>query len=252
MNVDDIINYYANLLIIQYHDQPKAQATIELFAKELLASNILIDIQDAYDIDTAVGVQLDVIGKYAGVNRYYSELDLEDFFSLITYDETSSLPSSPPRFGFSDYTTYENYSYNGTLVYADLIAKSNALTDDTYRTLIKLKIILNNSNFSHQQIDTDLFNVFGNELRAESLGNMTMAFFITGVLTPLIQAIIFKKLLPRPMGVGAAVIGSITGEMFAFTDYAGAASPFGYGFSDYSNYATLPGQVLTYSQITEG
>jgi Protein of unknown function (DUF2612) len=249
MDVDSLIAYYANLLIIQYHDQPKAQAEIQLLAKTMLASGIFSDIQAAYDIDTAVGVQLDVIGKYVGVDRFYSELVLQNYFSFIAYSEVVAPPASPPRFGYSTYANFTAYSYNGTLTYSGLIATGNQLTDDAYRTLIKLKIIINSSNFSHEQIDDDLFEFFGTQIRAESIGNMEMVFFISGSLSSLIQAIIFKKLLPRPMGVGAAVVENISGLMFSFDDYAGHASIYGHGFCDYSTFASLSGQVLQYSQI---
>lgn len=250
MTVAELIAYYANLLIIQYHNQPRAKATIELFAEILIASDIYLDVQNAYDVETAVGVQLDVIGKYVGVDRFYSELVITDYFSLIEYDEVASPPASPPRFGFSDYTNFMAFSYNGTLQYSDLIATGNELNDDAFRTLIKLKIIINNSNFSHKEIDDNLFAFFGDQIRAESIGNMQMVFFITGELSSLIQAIVFKNLLPRPMGVGAAVVQNISGLMFGFTDYNESPSPYAYGFSDYSDFASLSGQVLQYSQIT--
>lgn len=277
-DISALIEYYKNLLIIQYSgpDQPKAQAEIDLLATTALASGIILDIQDAYNIfnvfnewdqsgrtwddggfwdderGLAVGKQLDVIGKYVGVDRFYSELVLENYFSFITYDEVSALPDSPPRFGLSDYTTFMDFSYNGTLNYSDLIAVGNSLTDTNFRVLIQLAIIKNNSNFSHKQIDDAIFNFFGGTIRPESSGNMLMAYFISNIVSPLVKAIVSKKLLPKPMGVGLAVVSNVTGPMFAFTDYSGYQSPYGYGFSDYNNYATLPGQMLTYDQITRG
>lgn len=252
LNIQEIIEYYVNLLIIQYHDQPNAQAEIRLLIDVLYADGILLDIQDAYNVDTAVGKQLDVIGKYVGVDRVYSNVTLTDMFSFITYDIVTAPPSSPPRFGFSLYTTFNNYQYNGTLIYDDIIAKDNALTDENYRVLIKLAIIINASNFSSKQIDDALFEFFGTTIRAEDAGDMHMIFYITSTLTPLIQAIVAKGLLPTPMGVGALIVSNIEDTMFSFTDYSGYESPYGYGFSDYSDYATLPGQDLTYDQLSRG
>ncbi len=246
--VSDVINYYVGLLIIQYHNEPKAMATIQLFAQELYANGILLDIQNAYNVDTAVGKQLDIIGKYEGVDRYYSLLNLEDYFSFQEYNETAT---SPPRYGFSDYTTYDGDNHNGTLIYSEIIAQANALFDEDFRTLIKLKIIENNSNYSHQQIDNAIFDLFGTDVRPESTGNMAMQYFISANVLPLLQAILYKRLLPKPMGVLLSAIDGITGDMFSFTDYSGYESPYGFGFSTYANYDTLPGQVLSYNQITE-
>lgn len=250
--VQQLIEYYVNLLIIQYHNKPKARAEIGLIADQMVANNIFLDIQNAYDIETSVGKQLDVIGKYVGVDRYYSEIVLENYFSLITYDETISLPSSPPRWGFSDYTTYDDYAYNGTLDYDEIITTENALFDPDFRTLIKLKILINYSNFSHKSIDDNMYAFFGTSVRPESNGGMHMIYFIDSLITPILQAILAKQLLPVPMGVGMQIVEGITGDMFALTSYNGYETPFGYGFSDYSDYDTLLGQVLTYSQIVNG
>lgn len=250
-NITDLITYYVNLLIIQYNDLPKAEATIALIAQTILADGIVEDIQNAYSVDTAVGAQLDVVGKYQGVDRYFPAIDLDDYFSFITYDEVLSLPSSPPRFGFSTYADYGNFSYNGTLTYGDIITTSNALNDDDFRTLIRLAIKNNNSDYSMGEIDAALFELFGTKIHQEDGYNMTVNYFIIGTPPPLIQAILFKNMLPRAMAVGINLVQEITNTMFAFTDYTGYQSPFGAGFSDYSNYATLPGQVLTYSQISE-
>lgn len=103
--VQNIIDYYVNLLIIQYNGKPKARATIELYVKELIASGILFDMRDGFNLDTAVGVQLDIIGKYAGVNRYFETQDLINYFALTFYDEVS--PDSEDKFGFTDYTDFE-------------------------------------------------------------------------------------------------------------------------------------------------
>ncbi len=247
--LSDLIAYYVNLLIIQYHDKPKAQATIALYADALLANNIMDDIQNAYSVETAVGKQLDVIGKYVGVSRYYSELVLENYFSLVEY--TESIPSSPPRWGFCDYTNYDDFAYNGTLTYNDIITSANALFDEDYRTIIKLKIILNYSNFSTKEITEAINDLLGPDVRFESAGNMTIQYFISQDSTPVIQAILSKKLLPAPMGVLLTPVIDVRDLMFAFTDYSGYETPFGYGFSTYADYDSLSGQVLTYDQIIE-
>ncbi len=250
ITVQNLIDYYVNLLIIQYNDKPNARSTIAAFAEVLEANGILLDIQNAYNIETAVGVQLDVIGKYAGVDRFYKSVDLTDYFSLETYDEGA--PSSPPRYGFTDYSLYDYTPPKGTLTYDDLIGKNNILDDDNYRFIIKLKILQNNINHSYKEIDEGMFFYFGTTVRPESSGGMHMFYFVTRNLTVLIQAAIYKKLLPNPMGVGIIIVNDVTDHMFAFTDYSGYESPYGYGFSDYSDYDTLPGQVLTYNQISQG
>lgn len=62
-------NYYADLLILQYKTQPKARATIQALIKELYGSGSLLDLVNGFNLDTAVGKQLDTLGKYIGLGR---------------------------------------------------------------------------------------------------------------------------------------------------------------------------------------
>lgn len=70
MTTQELIDYYANLLILQYRDKPKALATVKALAGLALADKIAVELQDAFNLDTAVGKQLDTLGKYVGVTRY--------------------------------------------------------------------------------------------------------------------------------------------------------------------------------------
>lgn len=67
--IQDFERYYADLLILQYKTQPKARATIQALIKELYGSGSLLAIVNGYGLDTAVGKQLDIIGKYIGLKR---------------------------------------------------------------------------------------------------------------------------------------------------------------------------------------
>jgi hypothetical protein len=75
MTTAELAEYYANLLIMQYHDRTKAVATIKGVLKPLFMDQLPVAVQDAYDVETAVGVQLDVLGKYVGVSRSGYGLD---------------------------------------------------------------------------------------------------------------------------------------------------------------------------------
>jgi len=89
MSLVQLIAYYVNLLIIQYKGKPKAEATIAALADLALDDMIALDVRDAYELGQAVGAQLDVIGKYAGVSRtgytFFGQVTLNDdeFTTLI-------------------------------------------------------------------------------------------------------------------------------------------------------------------------
>ena len=81
--------YYANLLIIQYRQKPQAYATIKATTKAAIINQLPLAVQNAFDLETAVGVQLDILGKYVVVVRTRSHfsgavtLDDDDFRQLI-------------------------------------------------------------------------------------------------------------------------------------------------------------------------
>lgn len=92
-------SYYSNLLILEYHNKPKAKATIEACVA-LMPDDLLREVLDGFDIETAVGKQLDVLGEYVGVDRYYlvdnqaellSDEDYRILIKLKAISNTSNL-----------------------------------------------------------------------------------------------------------------------------------------------------------------
>src|ERR1017187_2134953 len=91
MTTQELINYYANLLILQYIGKTNAYATIQALVTPIIMDQLPLLVQSAFNMDgSAVGVQLDVLGKYAGVVRSgYGltgqpiTLDDADFFTFI-------------------------------------------------------------------------------------------------------------------------------------------------------------------------
>lgn len=80
--------YYSNLLILQYHNKPKAKATVEATV-DLLPDSLIQEVTNGFDLNTAVGKQLDILGKYIGLDRSYikdgavSLLSDEDYRLLL-------------------------------------------------------------------------------------------------------------------------------------------------------------------------
>lgn len=245
--VQEIMDYYVNLLIIQYNNKPKARATIDLMIRTLLANGVVLDVQEAYNLDTAVGAQLDVIGKYVGIDRFFENNELVDFFGLTYYTEIS--PDSIAKWGFTTYTDFELYQYNGTLNYNSVLSQTVTLLDEDYRLLIRLKILQNNINHSHKEIDDSIFQIFGLDVIPSSSGGMHMVYFLSPEVSVVIQAALTKKVLPRPMGVGMELITNVDEEFFGYALYA-ATPPNTLGFTDYAGYDTNDGDFLIYDRIT--
>ena len=225
-----LIDYYTNLLIIQYHDKPKAIATAELLVGELMIYDTLVDIREAYNIDTAVGVQLDIIGKYTGVNRVITGTTFtRSYFGFSVYGETSSYAFKP----FMKYgDTVPDVQFRS---YKESTESLYSLTDEEMRVMIKLAIVRNNSNGSVKDIDAIIDALFGTDVYFDDAQNMTVVTYLVGSDKGRIFNIAKASgLLPNPAGVGTSVtIVPDIKNIFAFSKYGGSTPAFAVGFAQY-------------------
>lgn len=77
-------DYYANLLIMQYHNKPRAKETIKVSTASI-PDQLILDIINGFDINTAVGSQLDLLGIYVGVDRNYNDNGVLELLSDDDY-----------------------------------------------------------------------------------------------------------------------------------------------------------------------
>jgi len=245
IELESTIDYYTNLLIIQYNQLEKARATVALNVRTLLSDNIASEVQDGYNLDTAVGVQLDVLGKYIGLDRFYSSInELGDFSGMTSYDTLGT----DTTVGMTDYANY-NTDSGGFLGYNSLFA-SNTLNDDDYRFMLRLRIVQNNSNHSNGEIDDGLFSFFGTDLILSDTKKMNIFYFVTGSKLNLAVIAFVKGVLPRPMGVGIGGLIKRDKKMFGFTNYnATTISSKLTGFTNYTDGFTKEGEILTYDKV---
>lgn len=250
--VNQLIEYYKDLLIIQYAQKPRARSLIGALVGEVVASGIIFDVRDAYDVETAVGAQLDIIGKYVGIDRFFNITDPIDYFALTDYVEVD--PDADEKHGFTTYDDFDDFQFNGTLNYNSIITTENRLNDDDFRTLIKLKIIQNHSNHSHKSIDDSVFEFFDESVVPSSDGDMKMYYFVGSRLNDVARAALVKNVLPKPMGVGLGVVEKEEGvPYFGYTSYAdvqsGILSALATGYTTYADYATDVGGFLSYRNM---
>jgi hypothetical protein len=68
----ELRQYYTDLLILQYK-RDNIIAHVDASLKPVIIFELIEDIKNGYNIETAVGVQLDVLGKYIGLDRQLSD-----------------------------------------------------------------------------------------------------------------------------------------------------------------------------------
>lgn len=157
MTLAEIRQYYADLIIWQYRIKPKAIDTVKLLVDQAICDDIFTEIQNAFDVDTAVGDQLTILGRTVGVNREVLGLDLSHtYFSFTDY------VGSPASIGFGDYT---DSPYGPDLFYDYFDYASYVLTDFELRFLIKMKIIFNNMGPDMGYVADALWAAFGTDVQ---------------------------------------------------------------------------------------
>lgn len=193
----ELSKYYENLLIVQYNGLPRAQATIRLIVNLLWVNMILLQIRDAFDLRTATGAQLEIIGKWVGCDKFYNGqlFDFHPWFALIPYGaEYDNLQG-----GFS---TYDNFGQGkgGFLNYDNIRPTQNQLVDDAFRIMIGLKIIKNNISATCRNIDEAIWEYF--EGRVYTVWEPDeLTYYYPSDLAEVIQVAADKKVLPCPTGV---------------------------------------------------
>ena len=164
--LEDLKEYYANLLIVQYNGLPKASNTVKMLVELIYIKNILMQIRDGFNWRTAVGKQLDIIGQWVGVSRSYNG-SLFWGKQLLSYPKYPQLypyvDVSTTQHGYSDYTTFGDND-GGVLTYKDVGFVEQSLGDDEYRIVIGLKIIKNSINHVAGEIDKAIWDYFGGEV----------------------------------------------------------------------------------------
>lgn len=91
MTNTELIEYYTNTLILQYRSKPKASAHIAALVDVSMVYELIEDVKNAYninsdvDIPLAVGVQLDIIGKYLGLERTTFTSTDEDYLFYLRF-----------------------------------------------------------------------------------------------------------------------------------------------------------------------
>ena len=239
--MNDILKYYTDLLIIQYQALPKTRSFLEAVLKRVLIFDVLFQIRDGFDIETAVGKQQDILGQYIGVSRTYEIAEDPDptlFFGMIDGSNVDHV-ANPQDFckGFSKPPN------NPSDWFVTSGLKVVTMDNELYRQILKLKIKLNSIDYTVESIEGILSSLFKDKVILYDTNSMELVYRITEV-NEFITASISKRLLPKPAGVGVKGIiddrpffgmidGSIPEHVQNPQKYTGG---FGSAWVEYQNY----------------
>jgi Protein of unknown function (DUF2612) len=201
-------------VVSQYGNSATLLQLIESFNENLdPAQNFNDFYQYIWDIDTAVGIGLDIWGRIVGVSR------------VLTF-------AAPPTYlgfhdGLTDYAPLGQAPFNAGIA----VTQNFSLSDAAFRALILVKAAANIAATSTQALNQLLTSLFAGRGRCyvNDLGNMKMRYTFEFYLQPYELAILSSSgALPRPAGVGISILQAPHGSTFGFKE-AGDAETFGHG-----------------------
>lgn len=170
----------------QYRTKPKAIAWYQITRSLATELGSAIDaVRIMYDIDTAVGEQLNIIGRIVVVPR--------SFVGQIALDPGLFAEPDGDQFGDTE------------AVFASLfVDQDEQMSDDLYRLVIKSKIIKNNSDATTESILFGMNFLLPNAdvLRITDGEDMSFTVEFYGSITELERyALLNSTLVPKPQGV---------------------------------------------------
>lgn len=191
-DISDIKQYYADLLILQYRQKPRARAMIEMGVDLYLADGCVLQLQDLLDIDNSEGEQLDKIGKILDCPRTVQGVYNDLKYFTFHVDENSLGFSRVGDVTEANYRTIRNYNQS-----------QYSLPDTDYRWLLKFKSCVNVMRGSMQGIDEALYNVFAGDVLMKNNQNLTITYIVSSERTLATLAAKNLKYYRAPEGVGA-------------------------------------------------
>lgn len=119
------IEYYQSLVTSEHQNSPKYMAWLGAMIEPLtVIQSVIENLINDFDLDVAIGKQLDIVGKWVGISRRLHEALIGVYFS---WDDTADLGWDSGVWQGSD----------------DPDSGLILLPDDIYRALIRAKIVAN-------------------------------------------------------------------------------------------------------------
>ncbi len=183
------VSPWTDLVTSEHADKPNFMATVALSVQPYADGIAVLETMPGlYDLDEAVGVQLDAVGDWVGVNRNITEPD-NIYFSL----DANGL-------GLDQGVWYTPYAPT---------TNQFALPDDHYRLLLRARIAANQWNGSIPAAYAAwalLLEPYGNTVLLQDYQDMTLLVAILGDLPDALTLALITGgyLTLKPCGVGIA------------------------------------------------
>ena len=226
--------------VVEYLDEARSRVTeqfkdkpmFDKFVQLMLANNINIqfalkDLMQKRSIDTAQGIQLDIIGNIVGQPRTLLSTSLIRYFAFQGYPEAQSI-------GDIGDATIGGSFFN----FGDPLSGNTLLNDEQYRLFIKAKIIKNSTTATAEEMIKFIRFVYGAPLVVIAQGKAEFTLLVGKQLTSFERLLLTYSsdvqgfdapFIPKPIGVRVN-LGEYDGNNF----FAFEGVPNAEGFGDMS------------------
>jgi hypothetical protein len=228
------LTYYLGLFTSEYQNSANLKAFATRLIQPFLDATACADsISEAFNLDTAVGVQLDALGTVIGISRTlpFTPLGVNALTTeavsatgsqTVTVNNTlymqigvaQSIDSGANQENVTPTAIVQGVSFTAvftkthlTNVAVTTVDPSAVLGDSDYRTLLMARIIFNQFNGQYMGSLSILWNAWqvlypGAYIFITDNQNMTATLFLVGAFTPTQQQMITNGLIvPRPQAV---------------------------------------------------
>jgi len=209
------VSEYRDLLVKQYWEKTKAKAEITLQAETWQQIfDWLNSFEEAFDIDSATGDRLDIIGRVVGISRSVPSILVKVFFG---FDDNPNVTGFDEE--FEELGDLGPFFSKFSSQYSDL-----QLNDNDFRFFIKAKIT---KNSAHGVMTTDYFTsiqdaiivLFDGLAYVEDNKDMSLTLHINSLVDDdRVRIISQLDIVPRPQGVRYFIVQSNYGDTFGFDD----------------------------------
>lgn len=204
MVVSPNVNPYEDLVTSEHNQKPNFMSVVDVVvgaaADSVIATQNIIP---SFNLDTAVGAQLDILGLWIGQSRVIPGVLVTGFFGFSEYSTGNPDGLQEP---FGELT---NLSIGGIWFnLGQANSGTTILSDVAYLTILKAKIVKNQWNGTLSGIEAALQYILGVNCSVADNGTLNLTINVPLPVTPLEEALLTSlDLLPRPAGV---IISSIT------------------------------------------
>ena len=198
----DLTSYYSDLLAYEFRGLPNATRQMNLWAKQVVADFMAQQLTTCFDLNVAVGAQLDILGKYIGLSRNIGvPEDLTPYFGFQSSNSDTG--------NLNGFTSSTNPAVNaqGIWYQSTFVGQANyALTDDAYRFMLRLKIAQNTNPETLSAIMQFVHDHLSGFAALVDNKDMSITYTLGQKMPVGITAATLANYLLRPMGVGVNVV----------------------------------------------